>query len=144
MPGTPQTGGFLNPAEKAYRFTILIFVSLLTFGSYFAYDIIGAIAPSLVEELGAGRETVGTLYTMYSIAAILSVLIGGVLILPTRTMYRYLTDRVGNIAEVEPYFPLWGAVPITKGILAVVVIEHDAVSREVPRIPKGTDGRALQ
>lgn len=71
-------------------------------------------------------------------------LIGGVLILPTRSMYRYLTDRVGNIAEVEPYFPLWGALPIAKGILVVVVIEHDAVSRDVPRIPKGTDGRAMQ
>jgi hypothetical protein len=71
-------------------------------------------------------------------------LIGGVLILPTRDMYRYLTDRVGNIAEVEPYFPLWGSVPIVAGILAVIVIEHDAVSRDVPRIPKGTDGRAMQ
>jgi MFS family permease len=80
MPGMPQTGGFLNPASKAYRFTILIFISLLTFGSYFAYDIIGAVAPSLVEELGASRETVGTLYTMYSIAGILSVLLGGILI----------------------------------------------------------------
>ena len=72
------------------------------------------------------------------------ILIGGVLILPTRSMYHYLTDRVGNIAEVEPYFSLWAAIPIPKGILAVVVIEHDAVSRDVPRIPKGTDGRALQ
>jgi MFS family permease len=80
MPDTPQAGGWFNPAAKSYRFIILIFVSLLTFGSYFAYDIIGAIAPSLVEQLGAGRETVGTLYTMYSIAAILSVLIGGILI----------------------------------------------------------------
>lgn len=71
-------------------------------------------------------------------------LIGGVLILPTRSMYHYLTDRVGNLPEVEPYFPLWKAIPITEGILVVVVIEHDAVSRDVPRIPKGTDGRALQ
>lgn len=71
-------------------------------------------------------------------------LIGGALILPTRDMYRYLTDRVGNITEVEPYFPVWGALPIEKGVLAVIVIEHDAVSRDVPRIPKGTDGRALQ
>lgn len=71
-------------------------------------------------------------------------LVGGVLILPTRCMYRYLTDRVGNIDEVEPYFPLWSAMPIRKGILVVIVIEQDAVSRDVPRIPKGTDGRAMQ
>ena len=59
---------------------VLLFVSLLTFGSYFAYDVIGAIAPRLVEELGAKRGTVGSFYTMYSIAAILSVFIGGILI----------------------------------------------------------------
>jgi MFS family permease len=69
-----------HPSTKLYRFTILAFIALVTFGSYFAYDIIGAVAPSLVEQLGAGRETVGKMYTMYSVAAILSVLIGGILI----------------------------------------------------------------
>lgn len=71
-------------------------------------------------------------------------LIGGALILPTRAMYNYLTDRVGNFPELEPYFPLWRALPVTEGVLAVIAIEHDAVSSAVPRIPKGTDGRALQ
>jgi len=74
-----------HPSTRLYRFTILIFVSLLTFGSYFAYDIVGAVAPTLVEELGGQRETVGTMYTMYSVAAILSVLIGG-----------FLIDRLGT------------------------------------------------
>ena len=72
------------------------------------------------------------------------VLIGGVLILPTRAMYKYLTDRVGNFPELEPYFPLWRALKVEEGLLAVIAIEHDAVSHSVPRIPKGTDGRALQ
>jgi hypothetical protein len=72
------------------------------------------------------------------------VLIGGVLILPTRAMYKYLTDRVGNFPELEPYFPLWQALKAEEGLLEVIAIEHDAVSHSVPRIPKGTDGRALQ
>jgi hypothetical protein len=72
------------------------------------------------------------------------VLIGGVLILPTRKMYGYLTDRVGNFSEIEPYFPFWRHLQFPEGILAVIAIEHDAVSLDVPRIPKGTDGRALQ
>jgi hypothetical protein len=70
-------------------------------------------------------------------------LIGGALILPTRKMYRYLTDRVGNYEELAGYFPMWQALPVPEGLLAVIPIEHDAVSRDVPRIPKGTDGRAL-
>lgn len=72
--------GFFHPATTLYRFTILLFVASLSFGSYFAYDIVGAIAPTLVEELGASRGTVGTFYTMYSIAAILAVFFGGMLI----------------------------------------------------------------
>jgi hypothetical protein len=71
------------------------------------------------------------------------VLIGGLLILPTRAMYNYLTDRVGNFPELEPYFPLWHALEVEEGFLALMAIEHDAVSNTVPRIPKGTDGRAL-
>ena len=72
--------GVFHPSKPLYRFTILIFVSSLSFGSYFAYDIVGAISPTLVEELNAARGTVGTFYTMYSIAAVLALLIGGVLI----------------------------------------------------------------
>jgi MFS family permease len=80
MPVQVESPGAFHPSERPYRFTVLAFVALLTFGSYFAYDIIGAVAPSLIEQLGASRGTIGTLYTMYSVAAILSVLIGGVLI----------------------------------------------------------------
>lgn len=72
--------GFFHPTKPIYRFTNLIFISSLTFGSYFAYDIIGAIAPSLIGELKASRATVGTMNTMYSIAAILVLLFAGMLI----------------------------------------------------------------
>jgi hypothetical protein len=72
------------------------------------------------------------------------VLIGGALIVPTRAMYKYLTDRIGNFLELEPYFPLWKALNVEEGLLIVMAIEHDAVSQSVPRIRKGTDGRALQ
>jgi MFS family permease len=72
--------GLFNPSGRIYRYSILIVVSLLTFGSYFAYDSIGAIAPILTQALGIDRETIGQTYTLYSVAAILSVFIGGLLI----------------------------------------------------------------
>jgi MFS family permease len=78
--GTETAAGFFHPTRPIYRFTNLLFISSLSFGSYFAYDIIGAIAPSLIGELKAARATVGTMNTMYSIAAILVVLFGGMLI----------------------------------------------------------------
>ena len=72
------------------------------------------------------------------------ILIGGFLIVPTREMYNYLTDRIGNFPELEPYFPLYRAIKIDEGFLGVIAIEHDAINKNVPRIKKGTDGRALQ
>ena len=70
-------------------------------------------------------------------------LIGGVLIVPSRDLYRYLTDRVGNWLELEPYIDLWKSIRCSNGVLQIIVVEHDAVDESVPRIAKGTDGRAL-
>jgi hypothetical protein len=69
-------------------------------------------------------------------------ILAGFLVVPSARLYEYLTDRVGNITELRPYFPLWKAMPIRRGCLRVVVVEHDAVSKKIRRIPKGTDGRA--
>jgi MFS family permease len=71
--------GFFHPTRPIYRFVNLLFISSLTFGSYFAYDIIGAIAPSLIEGLNASRATVGAFNTMYSVAAVLMCLLAGLL-----------------------------------------------------------------
>ncbi|MGB9893475.1 MAG: MFS transporter, partial [Candidatus Saccharicenans sp.] len=75
-----QKKPFLHPASRLYRFLMLAFIASLSFGCYFAYDIVSAIVPSLVEELQAARSTVGTFFTMYSLAAILAVLVGGMLV----------------------------------------------------------------
>jgi hypothetical protein len=71
------------------------------------------------------------------------VIAAGTLVVPSRALYAYLTDRIGNIKELEPYFRLWRSVPCQKGVLEIVVIEHDATSVNVPKIRKGTDGRAV-
>ena len=68
----------------------------------------------------------------------------GILIVPSRELYRFLTDRVGNFDELAPYLDLWKAVRCQSGVLEIVVVEHDTTSTKVPRIPKGTSGRALE
>jgi len=65
------------------------------------------------------------------------------LVVPSRRLYRFLTDRIGNYSELEPYLDLWRSIPCSNGVLEIVVIEQDAESTSVPRIPKGTDGRSL-
>ena len=49
------------------------------FGSYFAYDSIGALETTLMRELHLDRSTIGNLYTAYSVAAIAIVFFGGML-----------------------------------------------------------------
>jgi hypothetical protein len=71
-----------------------------------------------------------------------SVIAAGTLVLPSRKLYGYLTDRIGNYQEIEPYLELWKSVPCQSGVLEIIVIEQDAESRRVPRIPKSTAGRA--
>ncbi len=73
------------------------------------------------------------------------VLIGGILILPDQDLARYLTDRIGNFRELSKYFPYWSkqAPLINEGILEIIAVGYDATNLDVPRIDKGTDGRAL-
>jgi len=66
----------------------------------------------------------------------------GVLIVPARSLGKYLTDRIGNFEELEGYIRFWKKYPCESGVLEIVVIEQDDESNDVPLIPKGTDGRA--
>lgn len=75
----PDSPGFFHPSGRPYRFTILAFISLLILGSYFAYDSIGALAPTLIEALHLDRSDIGNLYTAYSVAAVFIVFFGGML-----------------------------------------------------------------
>ncbi len=87
LPDTSTPAGPFHPSRAFYRTVVLVVVGLLTYGSYFAYDSIGAIAPTLIKAWHTGQDGIGMMYTIYSIAAILSVFVGGV-----------LSDRIGTRA----------------------------------------------
>jgi hypothetical protein len=70
--------------------------------------------------------------------------LGSFLVVPSNKLKVYLTDRIGNIGELRPYFPLWENLSGITGALRIIVVEHDATSFDVPKIPKGTDGRAIR
>jgi len=75
----------MNVSSKSYRMTILGLASLILFGSYFAYDSVGAIEQWLISDLGANQAAIGKMYTWYSVVAVFAVLAGGILI-----------DRIGT------------------------------------------------
>lgn len=70
--------------------------------------------------------------------------VAGVLVVPNMKLAQYLTDRIGNIEEIRPYLPMWQNLAVAEGALVLVVIEQDADSVNVPRIPNGKDGRAAE
>ena len=63
-----------------YRWVVLIFISLAMFGNYYIYDSIAPIADILKDQLGYSDRDIGSLYSVYSIAAVFILLIGGVVI----------------------------------------------------------------
>jgi len=63
-----------------YRWMVLLFVSLAMFGNYYVYDSIGPVFDLLSKELKYSDQQLGLLYTVYSIAAILVLLVGGYVI----------------------------------------------------------------
>ncbi len=71
---------------------------------------------------------------------------GCFLVLPSRMLYPFLTDRIGNMAELRAYLPLWNAASakVEEAALRIYAVEHDVTDTTVARIPKGTDGRALR
>ena len=64
----------MNPALRSYRFAVLLCASLMAFGSYFAYDSVGAIETTLIKVFHADRSAIGAMYSVYSIAAVFAVL----------------------------------------------------------------------
>ena len=133
---TTDTLGAFHPSTRLYRFTILLFISLLAFGSYFAYDSIGALGPTLMRELHLDRTDIGNLYTAYSVAAIGIVFFGGMLydvLGPRRASLLFsLLVLVGAVivALAKTKWMLFtGRLVFGAGSEALIVVQSAIVSR---------------
>ena len=65
------------------------------------------------------------------------VLAAGVLVVPSRELYRYLTDRVGNWSELEPYLDLWKAIPCRAGTPKLLLWNTMLPAQRFVGSPKG-------
>jgi MFS family permease len=68
-----------------YRWTVLVFLALTSFGNYYIYDSINPLERIFIDKLGFSAERFGWLNSSYSVAAVLTLLIGGIII-----------DRIGT------------------------------------------------
>jgi MFS family permease len=66
--------------SRAYRWVVLIFVSLAMFGNYYVYDCISPLADLLIKQLGFSDANIGLLQAIYSIPNVFMVLVGGMIV----------------------------------------------------------------
>ncbi len=106
MADTQVTAESIGPEPSPmYRWVVLIVISLAMFANYYVYDSIAPIADILKSDLGFSDANIGSLYSFYSIAAVIVLLIGGVII-----------DRFGTVKSTI----LFAAICTFAGILNAV------------------------
>ncbi len=66
--------------SASYRWMVLVFLSLAMFGNYYVYDSISLVADQLKQQLHFTDLNIGQLYSYYSIAAIIVLIFGGVIV----------------------------------------------------------------
>ena len=76
---TPELVARTEP-PRAYRWIVLFFVSLTMFGNYYIYDAINPLVDIFTKQLGFSDSDIGWLNASYSIAALATLLVGGIII----------------------------------------------------------------
>jgi MFS family permease len=71
--------------SRMYRWIVLLFISLAQGGNYYIYDSINALERIFIDKLGYSATGFGWLNSSYSAAAVLTLLVGGIVI-----------DRIGT------------------------------------------------
>jgi len=69
----------------SYRWAVLIFISVAMAGNYYIYDSINALERIFIDHLGFSATQFGWLNASYSVAAVATLLLGGIII-----------DRIGT------------------------------------------------
>lgn len=120
-----------TPAKRsppaAWRWAVLVAISMAMFGNYYAYDAVGPVADALQRLLGFSDTQIGTLNAIYSFPNILMVLIGGVIVdrfgTRTSTLMFAMVCLVGAVVTaISPLFPVMAAGRLLFGLGAESMI----------------------
>jgi MFS family permease len=116
LPTPPPTA---RPAPtRSYRYLILFAMGVAVYGSYYAFDYIGPLAPLLSRQLHFSDSAIGLLQAVYSFPNIVAMLVCGVVI-----------DRIGTKKSMA--------------IFSVLVFAGLAVTALSPRVGIMASGRLL-
>ena len=70
----------LKEPSAFYRWIVLLFLSIAMFGNYYVFDSISLVADQLKTQLNFTDLDIGQMYSYYSIAAIIVLIFGGILV----------------------------------------------------------------
>lgn len=82
---TDSLAGTLPRPSPAQRWLALVLVSVAMFGNYYVYDAFGPVVDLLREQEGFSYDQISMIFSAYSVAAVVVLLIGG-----------YVIDRWGT------------------------------------------------
>jgi MFS family permease len=102
---TPSAPAHPTPGAS-YRWLVLLSCSVAMFGNYYVFDALYAVTPFLESTLGFSGEDIGYLDSAYTLAAVLTLVAGGVLI-----------DRLGTAKSAV----LFGAIGAIGAVLIAVL-----------------------
>jgi MFS family permease len=99
--------------SRSYRWAVLIFISLAMGGNYYIYDSINPLERIFIDKLGYSATAFGWLNSSYSVAAVATLLIGGIII-----------DRIGTKKAITFFAVLCllgAALTAARGQVAVMI-----------------------
>src|SRR5580765_2603780 len=99
--------------SRSYRWAVLIFVSLAQAGNYYIYDSINALERIFIDHLGFSATQFGWLNASYSVAAVATLLVGGIII-----------DRIGTKKAILAFAVicfLGASITASRGSAAVMI-----------------------
>jgi MFS family permease len=117
IPPHPGEADRPTPA-RAYRWIVLLAMSVAVYGSYYAFDYIGPLAPVLSRQLQFSDSAIGLLQAVYSLPNLVAMLVAGVVI-----------DRIGTRRSMA--------------IFSVLVFVGLAVTALSPRLGIMASGRLI-
>src|SRR5215467_13099939 len=99
--------------SRLFRWAVLVFVSLAQAGNYYIYDSINALERIFIDHLGFSATQFGWLNASYSVAAVATLLVGGIII-----------DRIGTKKSILAFAAvclLGAAITAARGSAPIMI-----------------------
>jgi MFS family permease len=109
-PAAPAAGPERPAAPAFYRWLVLLACSVAMFGNYYVFDALYPVTPLLEKAFGFTGQQIGLLDTAYNVAALLTLIAGGVLI-----------DRIGMAASAVLFAAIGAVGSIFIAVLPAVM-----------------------